>query len=253
MKKVLFEKQKNIALVTFNNPQKLNPLDFEVLEELNVIMDDLDKEDIRCVILTGAGEKAFIAGGDIGVQNTFDVTAAYRWACLGHATLRRIERLSVPVIGAINGFALGGGTEVALVCDCLVAAKEAIFGQPEVTLGITPGFGGTQRLARKIGINLAKELILTGRRFSAEEAKEIGLVNKVTSREQVLPEAFDFAEQIIKHSRYAVEYAKKAVDQGIQVDLDRGLEIERTLFSLCFDTEEQTIAMTNFLNKGKKK
>ena len=157
------------------------------------------------------------------------------------------------MIGAINGYALGGGTEVALACDILIASEKAVFGQPEVCLGIIPGFGGTQRLPRKVGTNKAKELILTGRRFNAEEAMRIGLVNKVVQHKDLITESIKMAEEIIKNSTMAVRFAKAAVEDGIECDLDRGLSLERGFFSQCFDTEEQKKAMSAFIEERRRK
>lgn len=249
--KVRFEKDGAIGILTFDNPRTLNALDFQVLEELNAIMDGIERDrDVRCLIVTGAGEKAFIAGGDIAVQLTFTVQAAYDWACLGHRTLRRIETLPFPVIGAVNGYALGGGTEVALVCDLLLASEQAIFGQPEVALGIIPGFGGTQRLPRKIGVNKAKELLLTGRRFDAAEALALGLVNEVLPPDQLMARAREIARAMTSLSFDALRLCKIAVDEGLQCDLDRGLAMERGVFSQCFATARQKEEMQKFVDRG---
>lgn len=252
MSLVCYEKRQDVGILTFNNPKTLNALDFRVLEELDTTLDVIKEDkDIYCLIITGAGEKAFIAGGDIALQNTFDVLSAYNWACTGHRCIRKLETMPMPVIGAINGYALGGGTEVALACDLLVASEKAIFAQPEVGLGITPGFGGTQRLPRKVGINKAKELIFTGMRIDAAEAMRIGLVNKVVPHETLMEEAIQLAEMIIKNAPIAVRLAKVAIDEGIQCDIDRGLSMEKALFSECFSTEDKTTAMTAFVEKNK--
>jgi enoyl-CoA hydratase len=252
MELVLFEKTENIGILTFSNPSTLNSINFQVLEELETKLDIIENDKIvRCLIITGAGERAFIAGGDIALQNTFGVIEAYQWACTGHRCLRRLEMMPVPVIGAINGYALGGGTEVALACDLLIASENAIFAQPEVGLGIIPGFGGTQRLPRKVGLNKTKELIFTGMKITAQEAMRIGLVNQVVPQEDLMREAVKLAEMIVRNAPIAVRLAKVAMNDGIQCDLDRGLALERALFSECFSTEDKTIGMTAFEEKNK--
>lgn len=251
--KVRFESDGPIGILTFDNPKNLNGLDFQVMEEINIIMDTMERENTtRCLILTGAGDKAFIAGGDIAMQLTFTVSMANTWATLGYKTLRRLETLPFPVIGAINGYALGGGTEMALVCDMLIASEKAVFAQPEITLGIIPGYGGTQRLARKIGVSKAKEYVLLGRRFSAQEAKEIGFVNAVVPHGQLMDEARKWANEAVALSPEALRLAKQAIDEGLQCDIDRGLTVERGLFVQCFDTERQKIEMRNFVEKRNK-
>jgi len=248
---VFYERRDNIGILTINNPKTLNALDFQVLEELEIALDKIEKcMDIYCLIITGAGDKAFIAGGDIALQNTFNVISAYKWASIGHSCIHKLESMHMPVIGAINGYALGGGTEVALACDILVASENAIFAQPEVGLGIIPGFGGTQRLPRKVGINKAKELIFTGMRIGAVEAMRIGLVNKVVPHEVLMQEAIKLAEIIIKNAPIAVRFAKIAINDGIQCDLDRGLSIEKALFSECFSTEDKATGMSAFVEKN---
>lgn len=251
--KVRFKNDGPIGILTFDNPKNLNGLDFQVMEEVNILLDHMQSEGTtRCLILTGAGEKAFIAGGDIAMQLTFTVSMANTWAMLGYRTLRRLETLSIPVIGAVNGYALGGGTEIALTCDMLIASEKAVFAQPEITLGIIPGYGGTQRLARKIGVNKAKEFILLGRRFDAWEAKEIGLVNTVVPHERLMEEAMKWANVAAALSPDALLFAKQAINDGLQCDIDRGLTVERGLFVQCFDTERQKIEMRNFVEKRDK-
>lgn len=246
--------EERIGVLTFDNPKTLNAFDWEGVEELGEVIESIKKEkSIDCLIMTGAGEKAFIAGGDIATQLAFDVAKAFEWTSLGHPILRQIETLPFPVIGAINGYALGGGTEMALVCDILIAAEKAIFALPEVTLGIIPGYGGTQRLPRKIGMNKAKELILTGRRFDAMEAERIGLVNKVVPNDQLMEEAFALARSLVKISPTSLKMAKLSIDEGMQCDIDRGLQIEKGFFCDCFATQEQKRAMAAFLEKGSKK
>lgn len=252
-RKTRYEVVDQVGILTFDNPKNLNGLDFQVIDEMNEILDAIAKSrDIGCLILTGAGEKAFMAGGDIGMQLEFDVQTAYEWACLGHRTLRRFEKLPFPVIGAINGYALGGGTEVALVCDILIASRKAVFGQPEITLGIIPGYGGTQRLPRKIGLNRACEYIFTGRRFDAEEAHAIGLVNHVVEPEQLMPRAMEMAKHIVSLPPEAMRMCKAATLDGMQADLDTGLQLEHALFSRTFATERQKEEMRKFLERSNK-
>ena len=252
MSHVDFVKREHIGLLTFNNPQKLNVLDLNTLIDFNSILDVIrDDVEIYCLIVTGVGEKSFIAGGDITLQNTFSVMEAYNWANLGQGCLSKLEKMPMPVIGAVNGYALGGGMEVALACDLIIASENAIFGQPEVTLGIIPGFGGTQRLPRKVGINKAKELIYTGNKIDVDEALKIGLVNKVAKRETLMEDAIGFANNIIQNAPIAVRLAKLAINEGTQCDIDRGLVIEKSLFSECFSTEDKTTAMTAFIKKNK--
>jgi enoyl-CoA hydratase len=247
-----FEKREHIGILTINNSSKLNALNFEVLDDFNNVLDVIreDKE-IFCLIITGTGEKAFIAGGDIALQNSFDVMQAKGWSHRGQACLRKLETMPMPVIGAINGFALGGGLEVALACDILIASENAIFGQPEVCLGIIPGFGGTQRLPRKIGLNKAKELIFTGNKIDVAEALKIGLISKAVPSTSLMEETLILAESIIKNAPIAVRQAKIAINEGIQCDLDRGLSIEKSLFSECFSTDDKTTGMSAFINKNK--
>jgi enoyl-CoA hydratase len=251
--KIRFEVDGPIGVLTFDSPSNLNALDYAMLKEVNLALDSLP-DSVRVLILTGAGEKAFIAGGDIGLQLTFDVQKALDWADFGHSTLRRFELLPIPVIGAVNGYALGGGTEVALACDFLTASENAVFGQPEVSLGITPGFGGTQRLPRKVGMNRAKELILTGRRITAAEALSIGLVSAIAPQSELMAKTKEMALTIASYSPEAVRQCKTAIDEGMNCDLDRGLALERALFVLCFSTQRQKEDMTRFVERrGKKK
>lgn len=252
MSLVDFEKREHIGILTICNPKKLNVFDFQVLFDLDSVLDVIKEDtEIYCIILTGAGEKAFIAGGDIALQNTFDVTKAYQWSDLGQNCLQKLEKMPMPVICVVNGYALGGGTEAALACDLVLASKKAIFGLPEVSLGIIPGFGGTQRLPRKIGINKAKELIFTGVKFDADEALKIGLVNKVVTHEALMEEAIILANMITNNSPIAVRLAKIAINDGMQCDMDRGISIEKSLFAQCFATEDSKTGMTAFIEKNK--
>ncbi len=238
-----------IALVKINKPKSLNALDSKVLTELNALFTELDADDaVKVVILTGEG-KSFVAGADISEMSTLTADEGYTFAKLGMDTFLLIEKLSKPVIAAINGFALGGGCELSLACDIRIASEKALLGQPEVGLGITPGFGGTQRLARAIGPAKAKELIYTARNIKAQEALEIGLVNKVVAPEALMDEALAMAKSIAKNAVLAVKYAKKAINAGLQTDIDTGMEIEKAQFGLCFATEDQKEGMKAFLEK----
>ncbi|RVU54686.1 enoyl-CoA hydratase-related protein [Anaerosphaera multitolerans] len=239
----------NILIVTISKEESLNALNSELLEELNDYFTELaDREDVKVVILTGAG-KAFVAGADIKEMSELSAEEGYKFANKGMEAFFKIERLNKPVIAAINGFALGGGCELALSCDIRIASKKAKIGQPEVGLGITPGFGGTQRLPRAIGTSDAKRMIFTGEHVSADEAYRIGLVSEVVEPEELLDKALELANKIAKNSKIAVRYAKQAIDTGMQTDLNSGMDIERANFGLCFATEDQKEGMKAFLEK----
>lgn len=248
---LLREDTDGIAVVKINKPKSLNALNSEVVKELYHCFTALDSDDsVKVVILTGEG-KSFVAGADISEMSTLNAEEGGNFAKLGMDTFLLIEKLSKPVIAAINGFALGGGCEISLACDLRIASTKALMGQPEVGLGITPGFGGTQRLARTIGPGKAKELIYTARNIKADEALAIGLVNKVVEPEALMDEAFAMAKAIAKNSVLAVKYAKKAINAGLQTDIDTGMEIEKAQFALCFATEDQKEGMKAFLEKRK--
>jgi len=239
-----------IATLVVNRPQAMNALNQQTLAELNVAVEALDNDSsVDVIIITGAGEKAFIAGGDISVMPEFSLLDAHEFAKLGHAVMQRIEDCTKPVIAAINGFALGGGCELALSCDIRLAADTARFGQPEVALGIIPGFGGTQRLPRLIGKGLAMELILTGEMIDAEEACRIGLVNRVYPAAELLVKAHEMAAKIVSQGQYAVRLGKEAINNGMEMDLARANRYEAELFSRCFATEDQSEGMDAFLHK----
>lgn len=250
-KYLIREDNDGIAVVKINKPKSLNALNSEVVSELNDCFKALDTDDsVKVVILTGEG-KSFVAGADIAEMSTLNAEEGGNFAKLGMDTFLLIEKLSKPVIAAINGFALGGGCEISLACDIRIASTKALMGQPEVGLGITPGFGGTQRLARTIGPAKAKELIYTAKNIKADEAYEIGLVNKVVEPEALMDEAMAMAKAIAKNSVLAVKYAKKAINAGLQADIDTGMEIEKAQFALCFATEDQKEGMKAFLEKRK--
>lgn len=249
MEAILYEERGTIGFLTINKPEVLNALDAQVLEEIDSVLDQIEKEHrIQVLILTGAG-RAFAAGADIGAQSVLDMEGGRAWGKRGSAIFRRLELLSVPTIAAVNGFALGGGCELAMACDMILASSKAKFGQPEVGLGITPGFSGTQRLPRLVGKAKAMELILTGKMIKAEEALRIGLVNEVTEPEVLLERAEELARAIERNGPLAVKYAKAAVIRGIQMDLDSAIAMENELFAMCFATGDQKEGMQAFLEK----
>ncbi|WP_426349792.1 short-chain-enoyl-CoA hydratase [Alloiococcus sp. CFN-8] len=251
---VLFEKEGNIATVTINRPKALNALNSETLVELNSVLDLLEEDDsIYAVILTGAGEKAFVAGADITEMKDLTVQEGRRFSILGNKVFRRLETLEKPVIAAIGGFALGGGCELSLSCDIRIASEKAKFGQPEVGLGITPGFGGTQRLARVVGLGMAKELIYTGKVIKADEALRIGLVNKIVAPESLMEEAKALALTIAKQAPIAVKLSKAAINRGMQMDMDTAISYEAEVFGECFSSQDQKEGMTAFVEKRAEK
>lgn len=239
-----------IALITVNRPKALNALNREILLELEQAFSRVaEDEAIGIAILTGSGSKAFVAGADIAAMQALSPLEARAFASLGHRLMQQIESCPKPVIAAVNGFALGGGCELALGCDIRIAAEGARFGQPEINLGIIPGFGGTQRLGRLIGKGRALELILTGEMIDAAEAHRIGLVNKVVAADQLLDTATAMAEKICSKGSYALQLAKQAVSNGLELDLDRANRYEQELFGLCFATADQQEGMQAFLDK----
>ncbi|MGE4274351.1 MAG: enoyl-CoA hydratase-related protein [Desulfitobacterium sp.] len=249
MSVVELKKENRLAFVTINRPKVLNALNTEVLNELDKIITELyDDKDIDVVIFTGAGEKAFIAGADIAEMKEKSPKEAYAFARQGQILFQRIQDLPQPTIAAINGFAFGGGCELAMSCDMRIASEKAKFGQPEVGLGITPGFGGTQRLPRLIGRAKAMELILTGRTINAFEALEFGLLDKVVAPEILMSEAVSLAEAILSKGPFAVRQSKVAINKGLEVDINTGCELEGNLFALCFG-DEQREGMSAFLEK----
>ena len=243
----------NVATLTIDRQEKLNALDPQVVEEIGQALLELEAEGPRAIVVTGAGERAFIAGADIGAMSVMSPLEAKRFSEIGHAAMALLDRSPIPTIAAVNGFALGGGCEVALACDIRIAAENATFGFPEVSLGILPGMGGTQRLPRLIGPALAKELIFTGRRISAEEAREIGLVNRVVAEGEALDAARELAAGISDNGPLAVRHAKAAANRSLDVDLISGLEYEADQFALLFATEDAREGMTAFSDKRKPK
>lgn len=248
---IILKKENEAAVLTISRPEALNALNGEMLDELDRVLDEAaaDKE-IKALIITGEG-RSFVAGADIAVQSVFDVEAGRAWGRKGSAVFRKLEQMEIPTIAAVNGFALGGGCELALACDMIVASRKAKFGQPEVGLGITPGFSGTQRLPRKIGIAKAKELIFTGGMIDGTEAERIGLANKVVEPEELMDAAFELAGKIVKNAPIAVKYAKACIDRGLDTGLEIGISIENEFFAMCYATEDQKEGMTAFLEKRK--
>ena len=240
--------------MTINRPKALNALNSQVLDQIDKTLDNIDLNKIRALIITGEGEKSFVAGADISEMSKLTKKQGEAFGKKGNDIFRKLETLPIPTIAAINGFALGGGCEIAMSCDIRICSDNAIFGQPEVGLGITPGFGGTQRLARIVGVGMAKQMIFTGQNIKAEEALRIGLVNEIVPQKELLDRAKKIAETIAKNGRNAVKNAKKAINDGLQVnEMEKAIEIEEKLFGDCFETNEQIEAMNSFLNKGKNK
>lgn len=253
LKNVILEREGNLATITINRPKALNALNSETLRELNLVIETLENDnEIYCVIVTGAGEKAFVAGADIAEMKDLNSTEAEEFGLLGNNVFRRLENLNKPVIAAISGFALGGGCELAMACDIRIASEKARFAQPEAGLGITPGFGGTQRLPRLVGTGKAKELIYTCAMVKADEALRIGLVNKVVPLESLMEEAKKMAYSIIANGPIAVKLCKDAINKGTQVDIDSAIKVEAKDFGKCFDSEDQLEGMTAFLEKRAK-
>ena len=246
-----YEKQDNIAIVTINRPEALNALNSTVITNLEQVVTTLENDrDIRCMILTGAG-RSFVAGADIGEMSTLTKAEGEAFGKKGNDVFRKLETFPIPVIAAVNGFALGGGCEISMSCDIRICSENAVFGQPEVGLGITPGFGGTQRLARIVGTGKAKEMIYGARNIKAEEAYRIGLVNNVYPAEELMPAAKKLASTIARNAPIAVRNCKRAINEGIQVDMDQAIVIEEKLFGSCFETCDQKEGMNAFLEKRK--
>jgi enoyl-CoA hydratase len=247
---LLYEKKEGIATVTFNRPKVLNALNRKTIEELHhLLLDARDDESVRVLILTGAGEKAFVAGADINELAQQTPVNGKEFSLYGQSVLHLLETIGKPSICAINGFALGGGCELALSCSIRIASKNAKLGQPEVKLGIIPGYGGSQRLARLCGKGVAHELCLTGEMITAEEAQRIGLVNHVYEAGELLPAAEAMAKKIIEKAPLAVKYCMEAIERGVEMPQEEGLFLEATLFGLCCATEDMREGTKAFLEK----
>jgi enoyl-CoA hydratase/carnithine racemase len=247
---ILLEKKNGIAYVTINRPKVLNALNMATVEELRAVFHDIKTDEaIRVAILTGAGEKAFVAGADINELAQQNAVNGKKYAHRGQNVLNLIENLGKPVIACINGFALGGGCELALACTMRLASDNAKLGQPEVKLGIIPGYGGTQRLPRLVGKGLAMQMVLAGEMISAQEAHRIGLVNEVTSAVELIPRAEAIAAKIIANAPLAVQYAMEAVNKGMEMTLAEGLFLESALFGVCCATSDKAEGTSAFLEK----
>ena len=266
MEFVVYEQKGAVGTVTISREKALNALNSTVLEELDATLDAINLDEVRCVILTGAGQKSFVAGADIGEMSSLPKAEGEAFGKKGNDVFLKIENFPVPVICAINGFALGGGCEIAMSCDIRICSDNAVFGQPEVGLGITPGFGGTQRLARLVGPGMAKQMIYTARNIKAAEAYRIGLVNEVysaevdaegnvvkTAQEVLMASAEKMAAGIAKNAPIAVRNCKKAINEGLDLAMDKAVELEEKLFGDCFETEDQKYGMAFFLDKNKEK
>ena len=253
MEFVIYEQKGAVGIVTISREKALNALNSTVLEELDATFDAINLDEVRCVILTGAGAKSFVAGADIGEMSSLTKAEGEAFGKKGNDVFLKIENFPVPVICAINGFALGGGCEIAMSCDIRICSDNAVFGQPEVGLGITPGFGGTQRLARLVGPGMAKQMIYTARNIKADEAYRIGLVNAIYTQEELLPAAEKMAAGIAKNAPIAVRNCKKAINEGLDLAMDKAVELEEKLFGDCFETEDQKYGMAFFLDKNKEK
>lgn len=249
MKYIELRHEAGAAIIIISRVKAMNALNLEVLAELEVVFDSIDVSSTSAVILTGAGKKAFVAGADIGAMRDLSPKKAREFTDFGSGVLRKIETFPLPVIAAVNGYALGGGLELALACDVRIASENAVFGMPELRFGIIPGFGGTQRLIRTIPIGMAKEMIYTGMRLDSTKALHLGLVNAVFQREDLMEHAIIIAKRISKNSKEAVIKAKKAMNEGLSVRLELGLEIESDQFAECFGNEDQVNRMDAFLNK----
>ena len=246
-----YEVDGHVAVITINRPKALNALNEDVLKDIEAAFDAVDLSEIRAIILTGAGEKSFVAGADIAAMSVMTKEQGEHFGKFGNDIFRKIETFPVPVIAAVNGFALGGGNELAMSCDIRICSENAVFGQPEVGLGITPGFGGTQRLARLVGMGRAKEMIFTCDNIDANEAYRIGLVNKVVAKEELMETAKAMAAKIISKGSYAVSVAKAAINNGYDMDIKNAVEMEANLFGVVNDTHDKKEGMGAFLEKRK--
>ena len=251
MEYIVYEQKGSYAVITISREKALNALNSQVLEELNEALDAVNLDEVRCLILTGAGQKSFVAGADIGEMSTLTKAEGEAFGKKGNDVFRKIETFPIPVIAAVNGFALGGGCEISMSCDIRICSDNAVFGQPEVGLGITPGFGGTQRLARLVGPGMAKQMIYTARNIKADEAYRIGLVNAVYPQEELMAAAEKMAAGIAKNAPIAVRNCKKAINEGLDADMDEAIVIEEKLFGDCFESYDQKEGMAAFLEKRK--
>ena len=242
--------QEGVTLLKISAPKSLNALNSTILKELDAFIDNIGTG-TRVLIITGDGEKSYVAGADISEMANLNEQEGYAFGKLGDKVFRKIETLPIPVIAAVNGFALGGGCELAMACDIRIASANAKFGQPEVGLGITPGFSGTVRLPRLVGQGMAKEMIYTGKVIRADEALRIGLVNAVYEREELLDKALEMAGKIVANAPLAIRACKQSINEGYDLSADEAIELENKLFAGCFATQDQKEGMTAFLGKRK--
>jgi enoyl-CoA hydratase len=251
-KNILFTVEEGVAMITFNRPKALNAMNSETICELSDAVHTCRADEaIKALILTGAGDRAFVAGADIAQMQNFRPQEVVSFMELGHETLRQMETMPKPIIAAVNGFALGGGTEISLACDIRFASEKAIFGQPEILLGIIPGWGGTQRLARIIGIGRAKELVMSGEQINAQRAYEIGLVNRIFAPEALVLETQKLARKLAGMPGFAIKMAKHSINFGYDLALDNACRLEVECCAQCFSTDDQKEGMKAFLEKRK--
>jgi enoyl-CoA hydratase len=248
---VKYERRDAVGLIAIDRPKALNALNTQVLDDLDAAFGAVDLREVRCVVLTGSGEKAFAAGADISEMSGMTQAEARAYCRKGNTLFQKIETFPVPVIAAVNGYALGGGCELAMACDIRLASENALFGQPEVSLGITPGFGGTFRLARLVGPARARELIFTGAKVKAREALAIGLANAVCPPEELLEKALEMARAVAANAPVAVRAAKKTIGETLHLDTKDAIGVEEREFGSCFETADQREAMTAFVEKRK--
>jgi len=249
---IIFQIDAGIATISFNRPKALNAINAALLEEFSQALDEIaTDEDIRVLVLTGAGDKSFVAGADINELAICNALTSKNFSRKGHNTLTKLQELPIVVIAAVNGFALGGGTEIAIACDFIYASENAKFGQPEINLGLIPGFGGTQRLPRLIGMNMAKELVFTGKMISAADAEKIGLANKVVPQDQLMEEVMKTAREIASKGKVSLRAAKQAINFGMNTDLATGIHIEIEGFGQCYASSDFKEGTSAFLEKRK--
>lgn len=251
MEFVKYRTEGHVGVITIDRQDALNALNTQVLIELDETIDNIDTDEIWVVVVTGAGEKAFVAGADIAAMSNMSKIEGRRFGKFGNDIFRKLEMLPMPTIAAVNGYALGGGNELAMSCDIRYCSDNAVFGQPEVGLGITPGFGGTQRLVRLVGTGMAKEMMYSGRNIKADQAYHIGLVNGVTTKEELMPTVMKLAQKIASNAPIAVRNSKRAITNGFLADMDHAIMIEQKCFADCFETEDQIEGMKAFLEKRK--
>lgn len=251
MSLVTYDRRGYVGVLTVNRPEALNALNSEVIEELSLQLDGIEPSNIRCLIVTGAGKKAFVAGADIAEMLPFSQEAALAFSNAGNTVMERLENLCIPVIAAVNGYALGGGCELALACDIRIVSEKAVFGLPEVTLGILPGYGGIQRLIRAVGLPKAKQLVFTAEKIKAPEALAMGLANQICAPEELMNAAMCMAERIAGNAPYAICCAKEVANRSVGLTQKESNRLEKLYFAHCFHTEDRRNAMEAFVNKTK--